>query len=55
MDYSSPDSSIHGLSQERILDWVSISSSRGFFEPGIQTVSPALQADSLLLRHQGST
>ena len=28
MDYSSPGSSVHGLLQERILEWVAISSSR---------------------------
>ena len=28
-DYSPPGSSVHGLSQARILEWVSISSSRG--------------------------
>ena len=29
VDYSLPDSSVHGISQARILEWVSISSSRG--------------------------
>ena len=29
MDYSPPDSSVHGISQERILEWVAISCSRG--------------------------
>ena len=28
MDYSLPDSSVHGISQTRILEWVAISSSR---------------------------
>ena len=29
MDCSPPDSSVHGISQARILEWVAISSSRG--------------------------
>ena len=29
MDYSLPDSSVHGISQARILEWVAISFSRG--------------------------
>ena len=29
MDYSPPGSSVHGVSQARILEWVAISSSRG--------------------------
>ena len=29
MDYSLPDSFVHGTSQARILEWVAISSSRG--------------------------
>ena len=29
MDYSLPDSSVHGILQARILEWVAISSSRG--------------------------
>ena len=31
MDYSLPGSSVHGVSQARILEWVVISSSRGSF------------------------
>ena len=30
MDYSQPGSFVHGISQARILEWVAISSSRGF-------------------------
>ena len=29
MDYSSPDSSVHGIFQARILEWAAVSSSRG--------------------------
>ena len=35
MDYSLPGSSIHGISQARILEWVVISSSRDLPDPGI--------------------
>ena len=37
MDCSPPGSSVHGISQERILAWVAISFSRGFFWPRDQT------------------
>ena len=33
VDYSPPGSSVHGVSQARILEWVAISFSRGFSEP----------------------
>ena len=54
MDCGPPGSSVHGISQSRILEWVSISFSRGSFYLGIKFGSPALQADSLPLSHQGS-
>ena len=31
MDYSSPGSSVHGILQVRILEWVAVPSSRGIF------------------------
>ena len=37
MDCSLPDSSVHGISQARILEWVAISSSRGSSQPRDQT------------------
>ena len=37
MDRSSPGSSVHGILQERILEWVPIPFSRGSFEPRDQT------------------
>ena len=37
MDYSSPGSSVHGLFQARILEWIAISSSRGSSWPRNQT------------------
>ena len=47
---SPPGSSIHGILQARILEWVAISFSRGSSrprDPGIKPRSPALQADAL--------
>ena len=37
-----PSSSVHGISQARILDWVAISFFRGSSQPGIEPVSPTL-------------
>ena len=45
MDCSPPGSSVHGILQARLLEWVAISSSRGSSQPGTETVSlipPAL-------------
>ena len=39
MDCSLPGSSIHGISQSRILEWVAISSSRGSSQPNKTRVS----------------
>ena len=50
MNCSPPDSSIHGISQARILVWVAISFQRGSFPP----MSPAWQVDFLPLSHLGS-
>ena len=47
MDCSLPGSSVHGISQARILEWTAISFSRDLPNPGVQLRSPALQADSL--------
>ena len=47
MDCSPPGSSIHGILQARILEWVAIPVSRGSSDPGIKPESPALQVDSL--------
>ena len=48
IDYSPSGSSVHGISQARILEWVAISFSRGGLpNPGTEPKSPALQADSL--------
>ena len=41
-DYSLLGSSVHGISQARILDWVAVSFSRVFPNPEIEPASPAL-------------
>ena len=47
MDYSLPSSSVHGILQARIVEWVAIPFSREYSQPRIKPRSPALQADSL--------
>ena len=47
MDYSLPGSSVHGILQARILEWVAISFSGDLTDPGIEPESPALQEDFL--------
>ena len=42
-----PGSSVHGILQARILEWIAIPFSRDLPNPGIEPGSPALQADSL--------
>ena len=37
MDCSLPDSSVHGIFQARVLEWIAISSSRGSSQPRDQT------------------
>ena len=46
-DCNPPGSSIHGILQARILEWVAISSPGDLPNPGIDSGSPALQADAL--------
>ena len=53
MDCSPPGSSVHGILQARILEWVAISFSRGSSRSMDQTMSPALQADSVLSEPPG--
>ena len=47
MDCSAPGSSVHGILQAAILEWVAIPSPRELPDPGMELGSPALQADSL--------
>ena len=51
MDCSPPGSSVHGILQARILEWVVIPSPEDLPDPGTETGSPALQADSLPFEH----
>ena len=48
MDCSLPGSSVHGILQARILEWVAIASPRGLPNPGLEPRSPALQAVSCI-------
>ena len=47
MDSSPPTSSVHGILQAIILEWVAVPSPGDLPDPGIEPRSPALQADSL--------
>ena len=46
VDCSPPGSSVHGILQARILEWVAIFFLGDLPNPGVETGSPALQADS---------
>ena len=55
LDCSPPCSSVHGILQARILEWVAISFSRGtFLTQGLNLGLLRLQANSLPLSHLGS-
>ena len=47
VDYSLLGSSLQGIRQARILEWVAIPSSGDLPDPWIEPESPALQEDSL--------
>ena len=47
MDCNLPGSSVHGILQPRILEWVAISFSGDLPKPGITPRSPAPSSDSL--------
>ena len=53
MDYSPPGSSVHGIFQARVLEWVAITSPGNLPNPGVKPGSPTLQADSLLSEAPG--
>ena len=53
MDCSPPGSSVHGILQARVLEWVAMPSSKDLPDPGIEPGSPALRADSLLSEPPG--
>ena len=46
MDCSSPGSSVHGILQVRILEWVAMPSSRGFSQPRGRTQVSCIAGDS---------
>ena len=48
MDYT-----VHGIVQARILEWIAFPFSRESSQPGIEPMSPTLQADSLPAEPQG--
>ena len=52
---SPPGSPVHGILQARILEWAAIPSPVDLPGPGIETRSPALQADSLLTEPSGKS
>ena len=57
MNYSPSVSSVHGIFQARILEWVAIPFSRGSFQPRDQGSNPCLlhwQVNSLAWIHLGS-
>ena len=54
IDCNLPGSSVHGIFQAIVLEWIAIPFSRGSSQPRDWTTSPSLQADSLPLSHQGS-
>ena len=54
MDCSLPGSSVHGIFQARIVEWLPFPSPGDLPDPGIEPTSPAVQMDSLPLSHQGT-
>ena len=54
LGYSPPGSSVPGIFQARILEWVVIAFSRRSSHPGIEPTSIALHVDSFLLSHLGN-
>ena len=56
MDHSPPGSSVLGMSQARMLEWVAMPSSRGSSQPRDQTLDSCIADRFLLycLSHQGS-
>jgi len=54
MDCSQPGSSVDGILQVRILEWVAISFSRALVDPRIEPGSLALKTDLYQLSSEGS-
>jgi len=53
MDYSLPGSSVYGISQARILEWVPISCSRDHPDSWIKPISLTLAGGEFPPSHQG--
>ena len=53
MDGSPPGSSVNGILQARILEWLPFPSPGDLPDPGIEPRSPTLQADTLLSELKG--
>ena len=53
VDCSPPGSSVCGILQARILEWIEFLSPEDLPDPGIKPESPALQTDSLRSELQG--
>jgi len=53
MHCSLPASSVHGILQARILEWVVFLPAGDLLDPEIKPESPALQSDSLLSEKPG--
>ena len=54
MDWSPLGSSVRGILQARILEWVAVPFSRGLPNLGSKPASPALAGRFFIARHQGS-
>ena len=54
MDCSLPGSSVHGIFQARVLEWVAIARSADLPDPEIEPGSPALQEILYQLSYEGS-
>ena len=55
MDYNPPGSSVHAILQARILEWIAIPTPGDLPDPGVESRSPTLQADSLPSEPPGKT
>ena len=54
MDYSLQGSSVHGIFQARVLEWVAISFSKGFPTQGLNPGLPHCRQTLYCMNHQAS-
>ena len=54
MDYSPPGSSVHGISQAKILEWFAISFSGDLPDPGLEPVSLTLPGGFVITELPGN-